>query len=164
MDWLAHDRLGFNYRLSDVAAALGVAQLERLDALLAERERVAALYRERLAGDRGPGAARARTRARSGAAGSCSWCRCPQGVDRDGVIGRARRARASPPRRTCPASTSSRFYRERFGFAGGEFPVAERRRGPLAGAAVLHRDGRGARWSGSRGRARSRARRADRAR
>ena len=29
MDWLAHDRLGFNYRLSDVAAAIGVAQLER---------------------------------------------------------------------------------------------------------------------------------------
>src|SRR5204862_5709673 len=49
MDWLDHDRLGFNYRLSDLAAAIGVAQLERADELLAARARVAAAYRERLA-------------------------------------------------------------------------------------------------------------------
>src|SRR5665213_2276802 len=49
MDWLDHDRLGFNYRLSDVASALGVAQLERLDELLAGRRRVAGLYGEALA-------------------------------------------------------------------------------------------------------------------
>ena len=49
MDWLDHDRLGFNYRLSDIACALGLAQLERLDALLEGRERVAALYRQALA-------------------------------------------------------------------------------------------------------------------
>ena len=57
MDWLDHDRLGFNYRLSDVAAAIGVAQLERLDEMLAERARVAGLYRERLGGIEGLGAA-----------------------------------------------------------------------------------------------------------
>ena len=34
MGWLDHDRLGFNYRLSDVACAIGLAQLERLDELL----------------------------------------------------------------------------------------------------------------------------------
>src|SRR3954451_6776805 len=50
MGWLDHDRLGFNYRLSDIACALGVAQLERLDDLLAARGRVAALYGEALAG------------------------------------------------------------------------------------------------------------------
>ena len=49
MDWLDHDRLGFNYRLSDIACALGVAQLQRLDELLAGRDRVAGLYREALA-------------------------------------------------------------------------------------------------------------------
>ncbi|MGB2711716.1 MAG: DegT/DnrJ/EryC1/StrS family aminotransferase, partial [Conexibacter sp.] len=53
MGWLDHDRLGFNYRLSDVAAAIGLAQLERLDAMLAERARVAAAYREALAGIEG---------------------------------------------------------------------------------------------------------------
>ncbi len=47
-----HERLGYNYRLSDIAAALGLAQLERLDELLARRARVAALYAERLAGCR----------------------------------------------------------------------------------------------------------------
>src|SRR3712207_4219085 len=49
MGWLDHDRLGFNYRLSDLACALGIAQLERLDELLAGRARVAALYSEALA-------------------------------------------------------------------------------------------------------------------
>ena len=49
MGWVDHDRLGFNYRLTDVQAALGVAQLERLDEMLAERARAAALYTERLA-------------------------------------------------------------------------------------------------------------------
>ena len=37
MGWLDHDRLGFNYRLSDIACALGLAQLERLDQMLADR-------------------------------------------------------------------------------------------------------------------------------
>ena len=70
MDWLDHDRLGFNYRLSDLACALGLAQLERLDTLLAGRERVAALYRETLGEIEGRHAARARTSGRRGAAGS----------------------------------------------------------------------------------------------
>jgi perosamine synthetase len=43
-DWLEHDRLGFNYRLDDVSAAIGVAQVERLDAILARRGAVAARY------------------------------------------------------------------------------------------------------------------------
>ena len=46
--WVEHDRLGFNYRLTDVAAALGVAQLERLDEH-ARRACRAARLRERLA-------------------------------------------------------------------------------------------------------------------
>ena len=41
MGWLDHDRLGFNYRLTDLQCALGVAQLERLDEMLADRARVA---------------------------------------------------------------------------------------------------------------------------
>ncbi|MGD2108614.1 MAG: DegT/DnrJ/EryC1/StrS family aminotransferase [Phycisphaerae bacterium] len=47
--WLAHPRLGYNYRLSDVACALGIAQLERIDEIIAARRRVAELYRARLA-------------------------------------------------------------------------------------------------------------------
>ena len=46
--WLEHSRLGYNYRLSDINCALGIAQLERLDELLTKRKRVAQLYSERL--------------------------------------------------------------------------------------------------------------------
>src|SRR5262249_22783290 len=47
--WLAHSRFGFNYRLSDVHAAIGIAQLEKLDELLALRAAAAARYRRLLA-------------------------------------------------------------------------------------------------------------------
>jgi len=45
MGWLDHGGLGFNYRLSDLAAALGVAQVEQLDSLLERRAAVAAMPR-----------------------------------------------------------------------------------------------------------------------
>jgi perosamine synthetase len=48
MAWLAHQRLGYNYRLSEINAALGVAQMQRLDKLLENRRRVAAQYIDRL--------------------------------------------------------------------------------------------------------------------
>ena len=49
--WLAHARLGYNYRLSDINCALGIAQLARLDEFIAKRRRVADMYLERLASD-----------------------------------------------------------------------------------------------------------------
>ena len=42
--------LGYNYRLTDIGAALGSSQLERMEAFLATRRRLAARYLERLAG------------------------------------------------------------------------------------------------------------------
>lgn len=48
MNWLAHTRLGYNYRLSEINAALGVAQIARLDEILDNRRRVAHRYMERL--------------------------------------------------------------------------------------------------------------------
>ena len=57
MGWLDHDRLGFNYRLTDIACAIGLVQLERLDGMLADRARVAALV------PRGAGAGCERARA-----------------------------------------------------------------------------------------------------
>ena len=47
--WLEHARLGYNYRLSDIAAALGVAQMARLDEIVAKRRAAAALYHEAFA-------------------------------------------------------------------------------------------------------------------
>ena len=43
-EWLRHDLAGYNYRLSDLHCAVGLAQLERLDELMAARSAVAALY------------------------------------------------------------------------------------------------------------------------
>ena len=48
--WLQHSRLGYNYRLSDINCALGIAQLERIEEILSSREMVAKLYDERLEG------------------------------------------------------------------------------------------------------------------
>ena len=46
--WLEHGRLGYNYRLSEIAAALGIVQMERLEELLEKRRRIAAGYMRRL--------------------------------------------------------------------------------------------------------------------
>jgi perosamine synthetase len=120
---IVHDRLGFNYRISDMAAAVGVAQLERANAILDVRAQVARLYRERLAGieglvlpceDRPP-----ETR---------SWfvyvVQLPEGVARDRVVSELS-ARAVQSKAYLPCIHLQPLYRERFGFVGGEFPVAE---------------------------------------
>ncbi len=128
MGWLDHDRLGFNYRLSDVACAIGLAQLERLDEMLAGRARVAARYREALAGlerERGlelpcPDAGGDRR----------GWfvfvVQLPRDArhGRDGTI-RALRELGVQSKPYLPAIHLFSFYRERFGHRPGEFPVCE---------------------------------------
>ncbi|OGC13167.1 polysaccharide biosynthesis protein [candidate division WOR-1 bacterium RIFOXYC2_FULL_37_10] len=49
-EWLEHNRLGYNYRISDINCALGIAQLERIDDLLSKRSKVAELYSKPLSG------------------------------------------------------------------------------------------------------------------
>jgi perosamine synthetase len=125
MGWLDHDRLGFNYRLSDIACALGLAQLERLDEMLVGRAQVAAAYLAGLASisieglelpcpDTGD--------ARRG------WfvfvVQLPRGVDRDAVV-RALGERGVPSKPYFPAVHLMSYYREAFGHRPGEFPVCE---------------------------------------
>jgi perosamine synthetase len=126
MGWLDHDRLGFNYRLSDIACALGLAQLERLDSMLAGRARVAGLYSEALAGVEGLGLP-----CPDGAGGGGArrgWfvfvVQLPRGIDRDGTI-RALAAQNIQSKPYLPAIHLMSFYRERFGHREGEFPVCE---------------------------------------
>jgi perosamine synthetase len=126
MQWLDHDRLGFNYRLSDLACALGLAQLDRLDDMLAGRDRVAGWYRQALA----PLADRVGLELLCEDRGGNrrSWfvfvVRVPRGVDRDATI-RALAGRGIQTRPYLPAIHLFAFYRERFGFREGQFPVAE---------------------------------------
>jgi len=49
-EWLVHERLGYNYRISDINCALGIAQLARINEILKKREQVAQMYNERLKG------------------------------------------------------------------------------------------------------------------
>ncbi len=123
MGWLDHDRLGFNYRLSDIACALGVVQLQRLPGMLAARARVAGLYRDALAGIEGlelPCADRDGDRR--------GWfvfvVQLPRGVDRAGVI-HALAAEGIQSKPYLPAIHLMSFYRERFGHRPGQFPVCE---------------------------------------
>lgn len=123
MGWLDHDRLGFNYRLSELACALGIVQLGRLEQMLAERARVAALYREALAGTDGlmlpcedhEGDAR-------------GWfvfvVQLPIGVDRDAVIARLA-AEGVQSKPYLPAIHLMTYYREQHGHQPGEFPLCE---------------------------------------
>ena len=121
MGWLDHDRLGFNYRMTDLQCALGIAQLERLDDMLAARARVAGWYGEALADIEGIDAA---GRDRGRAAGSSTSSSFPRGVDRDATIV-ALRDRGVQSKPYLPAIHLFAFYRERFGHRPGEFPVAE---------------------------------------
>ncbi|UCD29962.1 MAG: DegT/DnrJ/EryC1/StrS family aminotransferase [Planctomycetota bacterium] len=46
--WLGHVRLGFNYRISDINCALGIAQMKRIDEILNSRRQVAEWYTRRI--------------------------------------------------------------------------------------------------------------------
>jgi perosamine synthetase len=50
--WLAHERLGYNYRLSDINCALGISQIRRIEEFVRKRQQVAQMYLERLAGEK----------------------------------------------------------------------------------------------------------------
>jgi perosamine synthetase len=122
-EWLTHSRLGWNYRLSDVAAALGVAQLERLDEILELRSSVAARYAELLADVDG-----VETLLGDDSDHTRSWfvyvVLLAPGTDRDGVIARlADQGVAAKP--YLPPIHLQPYYRERFGYREGTLPASE---------------------------------------
>jgi dTDP-4-amino-4,6-dideoxygalactose transaminase len=123
MGWLDHDRLGFNYRLTDIACAIGLVQLRRLDGMLADRARVAGWYREALGGIEG-----LELPCEDAGGDRRGWfvfvVQVPRGRDRDEVI-RGLRARGVQCKPYLPAIHLMSFYRERFGHREGEFPVCE---------------------------------------
>ncbi len=120
--WLEHERLGFNYRMDELSAALGVSQIRRLDAFLARRAEVAAGYTQRL--------------------GEFDWVRPPvvrtdvtmswfvyvvtlaPDVDRDAVAGSMASA-GIPTRAYFSPMHLQPYIRERFGTSEGMLPVTE---------------------------------------
>jgi dTDP-4-amino-4,6-dideoxygalactose transaminase len=121
--WLEHVRLGFNYRMDDVSAAIGVGQVERLDEILALRSSVAERYGELLRGVDGvelPCADDGDHRR--------SWfvyvVRLPDNETRERVIGVFEREGIGY-NRYLPSIHLQPYMRERYGFREGSCPVSE---------------------------------------
>ena len=122
--WLNHSRLGYNYRLNEMSAALGLAQINRIEELLARRARVAGWYASRLQAIEGvtaPFVAPSTTRT--------SWfvyvLRLAPHIRRDQIVKRLDE-RGIPSRPYFTPIHLQPFYRERFGFMPGDFPITER--------------------------------------
>ncbi|HEY8640990.1 MAG TPA: DegT/DnrJ/EryC1/StrS family aminotransferase [Solirubrobacterales bacterium] len=132
MTVLEHERLGFNYRLSELACALGIGQIERIEELLLRRSYVAAAYEERLtalAADHGGGgedgllipAAEHGSERRS-------WfvyvVQLPVSIDRETVIS-SLAEQGIPSKAYLPCLHLFPHLRE-LGYREGQFPIAER--------------------------------------
>jgi perosamine synthetase len=121
--WLEHARFGYNYRLSDVAAAVGLGQLGRLDEILALRDEVAARYARLLAGVEG-----VEPLAPNDADHRRSWfvypVWLPPECDRERVI-ETLTARGIGTARYLPSVHLQPYMRERFGYREGMLPVSE---------------------------------------
>lgn len=121
--WLDHSRFGFNYRLSDIHAAIGVAQLEKLDHLLSMRSAAAARYSSLLAG-----VDKVSTLLPDDADHRRSWfvyvVKIASGINRDRVIAYLE-DKGIQTRPYLPCVHLQKYMREQFGFHEWMFPVAE---------------------------------------
>ena len=120
--WFHHVRLGFNYRWTDVQAALGIGQLEKLDRLLAMRSEVAGRYESLLEG------VEVELLCADDADHRRSWfvyvVALPKGADRGRVI-EDLRAQGIGTADYVPCVHLQPYMREMYGFAEGMCPVAE---------------------------------------
>jgi dTDP-4-amino-4,6-dideoxygalactose transaminase len=121
--WLQHTHLGYNYRLDEMSAALGVSQMRRLDELVLKRNQVADWYNQRILeipGVEAPTIARYTTRV--------SWfvyvIRFAQGLDRDRIASKLSTL-GIPARPYFLPIHLQPYIMERFGYSEGIFPVTE---------------------------------------
>lgn len=123
--WLAHLRLGFNYRISDINCALGIVQLSRIDEIKTKRKQVARWYYEALASDK-------RLIVPTEPAGcDMSWfvfvVRLADNftrTHRDTVLEKVREAGIQVSNYFAPVHLQP-FMVEKFGYKKGDFPVTE---------------------------------------
>ena len=121
--WLNHVQLGYNYRLDELSAAVGVAQLERLDELRAGRARAEAAYARAL------GDVAAVQLPRAGAHEQVDWfvyvVRLDPDLDREQLMAYMAE-RGVPSRPYFNPLHLQPLFRERLGHGPGDFPVTER--------------------------------------
>ena len=121
--WLQHTLLGYNYRMDELSAALGVVQMSRIEDLLSKRERVAEWYASRLAE-----ISQVEAPHLDPQTSRVSWfvyvIRLAPGIDRSGVANRL--AELGIPVRPYFLPIHLQPYMvERFGYQPGDFPVTE---------------------------------------
>jgi perosamine synthetase len=121
--WLEHARLGFNYRIDDIRAALGIAQLEKLDTILELRRAAARRYGQLLRNVEGLDAP-----LEDDADHVRSWfvyvVTLERGTDRERVIAELERQGIATSR-YLPSIHLQAYMRERYGFREGLCPVSE---------------------------------------
>ena len=121
--WFDHVRLGFNYRWTDIQAAVGIGQLEKLDRILELRTAAAARYGELLAGLDG-----VEPLVGDDSEHKRSWfvyvVKLAPELDRDGVMGTLRREGVGTAEYV-PCIHLQEYMRRDYGFHEGQFPVAE---------------------------------------
>jgi perosamine synthetase len=125
MGWLAHARLGYNYRLSDINCAIGVAQINRIEEILARRSRVAQWYQSRLREE--PRIRLQKIRPDCQISWFVMVVRLSDDyarADRDRII-QSLRAAGIGSSHYFPPIHLQPFYVERFGYKPGQFPICE---------------------------------------
>lgn len=139
--WLEHTYLGYNYRMDEMSAALGLVQLQRLEELLTKRETVAAWYAEEL-----EDFPQVETLPWAPTTTRISWfvyiIRLRPGIDRADVIRRLD-GEGIPARPYFAPIHLQKFYVDQYGFEVGDFPITEdlgRRSLALPFSSVMTRD------------------------
>ena len=121
--WLQHTHLGYNYRMDEMSAALGVTQMQRIEELLAKREQVANWYNERLAKMHG-----IELYTVEADTTRMAWfvyvIKFAPEIDRDGTA-KALKERGIPVRPYFAPIHLQPYMVERFGYRLGDFPVTE---------------------------------------
>jgi perosamine synthetase len=124
--WLGHPRLGYNYRMPDILAALGTSQLGRLDEFVAKRAKVAGMYSQRLREERRVGLQKIEPHV------SMSWfvfvvklADSYEAKDRDRIMAELRKRNIGCNNYFAPIHLQP-FYAEKFGYKRGDFPITER--------------------------------------
>jgi perosamine synthetase len=120
--WLHHIRLGYNYRMDEMSAALGSTQIARIEELLARREAVARMYNERLLEIPGILIPYGNPNVRR------SWfvyvIRLDPTFSRDKVLAELE-SRGVPSRPYFPPIHTQPFYMSKFGYRDGDYPITE---------------------------------------
>ncbi|HZK10756.1 MAG TPA: DegT/DnrJ/EryC1/StrS family aminotransferase [Atribacterota bacterium] len=122
-EWLDHERLGYNFRMDELSAALGCSQMERIEEILDKRAKVAEMYGEKLAEVK-----EVEIPFITDYVSRMSWfvyvIRLKRGIDRNKVIKYLNEEGVQCKPYFTPIHLQP-FYRKMFGYKEGDFPITE---------------------------------------